>query len=68
MRIAFTTKEESNREREQAFLALSGEERIREFFALSRKIMREYPSSIPRDYGDNLVLERPNAKEKEHTC
>ena len=57
--IAYTTKEESNRERERAFLALSGPERMEEFFALSRRIMREYPSSVPRDYGENLVLERP---------
>ena len=68
MRVAFTTKEESNREREQAFLALTGEERMAEFFALSRKIMREYPSSLPRDYGDNLVLERPSKPKNSQAC
>jgi len=60
MSIRFLTKEESNREREQAFLALSGPERLQEWLALSRRILREYPSSEPRDYGNNLVLIPPD--------
>ena len=57
--IEYTTKDESNARRERAFMALSGPERLNEFVRLSRRILREYPSSVPRDYGDNLVLERP---------
>jgi hypothetical protein len=57
MRIEFRTKEEANKAQEEDFLRLSGEERMKEFFTLSRRIMREYPSSIQRSYGDNLVLE-----------
>ena len=64
MRVAFTTKEESNREREQAFLALTGEERMAEFFALSRRIMREWSSSYERDYGDNFALRPEDRKPK----
>ncbi len=62
MKVRFNTKAESNREREAAFLTLSGYERFEEFLALSSRILREYPSSVPRDYGENLVLERPAAK------
>lgn len=62
MKVRFNTKAESNREREEAFLALSGYERFEVFLALSRRILREYPSSVLRDYGDNLFLERPVAK------
>ncbi len=58
MTIEYTTKAESNRRREEAFLALSGEERFAEFLYLSRLILREYPSSLERDYGSNLVLTR----------
>ena len=57
MEIAFATKDESNRRREQASLALSGDERMAEFFVLSRRILREYPTSVPRDYGSDLVLD-----------
>lgn len=58
MALEYTTKEESNRRREEEFLALSGPERFAEFLRLSRRILREYPSSVPRDYGTNLVLTR----------
>ena len=59
MTVEFTTKAESNARREREFLALSGPERLREFVRLSRRILREYPSSTPKDYGGNLVLDRP---------
>ena len=58
-RLYFATKAETNRRREREFLALSGEERFAEFLSLSRRVLRDYPSAQPRDYGDNLVLERP---------
>ena len=60
--IEFTTKQESNARREREFWALSGYERLREFVRLSRRILREYPSSVPRDYGDNFVLEPSDRK------
>ena len=59
MRLEFRTKAEANKAQREAFLALSGEERMAAFFALSRKIMREYPSSVERSYGNHLVLELP---------
>lgn len=58
MSLTYATKEESNARREREFLALSGAERVAEFLALSRRVLREYPSSVARDYGDNLVLTR----------
>lgn len=64
MSLRFTTKALANRERERAFLALSGAERFEEFLSLSRRILREYPSSVPRDYGSNLVLERPARRDR----
>lgn len=59
MHLEFRTKAEAKKAQEEAFLRLSGEERMKEFFALSRKIMREYPISVKRSYGNNLVLEFP---------
>ncbi len=63
MQLVFRTKAEAKKEQEEAFLRLSGEERLKVFFALSRKIMREYPSSVERSYGDNLVLELPKKQD-----
>jgi len=57
MELIFTTKEESNRRREEEFLALTPSERVLEFLRFSQMMMQEYPTSIPKDYGDNLVLE-----------
>jgi len=59
MYLEFRTKAEANKAQREAFLALSGEERMAAFFALSRKIMREYPSLVERSYGNNLMLEFP---------
>jgi len=57
MKVIFNTKEESNRRREEDFLALAPSERVFEFLRFSQQILNEYPSSLPRDYGSNLVLE-----------
>jgi hypothetical protein len=64
MHIEFRTKEEANKAQEEAFLCLSGEERMKEFFALSRRIMREYPSSVERSYGNSFVLEFPKEQKE----
>lgn len=64
MHLEFRTKAEAKKAQEEAFLRLSGEERMKEFFALSRKIMREYPSSVGRSYGSNLVLEFPKEQKE----
>ena len=68
MTIEYTTKAESNARRERAFLALTGPERLAEFLALSRRILREYPSSVPRDFGDNLVLDYAEVLRKRTTA
>ncbi len=44
MEIRFLTKEESNKIREQEFLLLSPADRLMGFLALSRKILRDFPS------------------------
>ena len=62
MTVEFTTKAESNARREREFWALSGPERLRDFVRLSRRVLREYPSSVHRDYGNNFVLEPSDRK------
>jgi hypothetical protein len=44
MEIAFRTKEESKREQEAAFLALSPHERFLSFVALSKAVNKLYPA------------------------
>jgi hypothetical protein len=44
MLMRFLTKEESNKIRQEEFLALSGEERILSFLKLSRRINQLFPS------------------------
>lgn len=44
MEMRFLTKEESNKIRQEEFLALSGEERILAFLKLSRRINQLFPS------------------------
>lgn len=44
MEIRYLTKEESNRIREEEFLALKPEERFMAFLELSRKVNRLFPS------------------------
>ena len=55
MEIRFTTKEQSKFEQEQAFLSLSSEDRLREFFRLSNLILK-LPTTTPKDTKNNFVL------------
>ncbi len=60
MEIRYLTKEESNRIREEEFLALKPEERFFAFLELSRRINRLFPSKITfeeRTQG-NFILEK----------
>ena len=66
MKLSFTTKEESNRRREEEFLTLSPSERVLEFLRFSQMMLSEYPSAIPKDYGNNLVLELPQKTTSAH--
>lgn len=58
MEIRFQTKEESNRERQEAFLKLSPGERFMTFLELSRRVM-QFPTTATRDYKDNFVIIPP---------
>ncbi|MFV0377644.1 MAG: hypothetical protein ACK5JD_10130 [Mangrovibacterium sp.] len=53
MKILFRTKEEANREQQEAFLALSPEERFLSFLELSRKIL-QFPMA------DGTIKRQPN--------
>jgi hypothetical protein len=60
MEIRYLTKEESNKIRQEEFLALSPSERILAFLELSRRINQLFPSKISfeeRTRG-NFILER----------
>jgi hypothetical protein len=60
MQIRYLTKEESNKIREDEFLALKPEERFLAFLELSRRINRLFPSKVTfeeRTKG-NFILER----------
>ncbi len=56
MEIRFTTKEESKKLQEEAFLKLSPSERVINFFQLSDQFM-QFPTTKPYDTKNNLVLE-----------
>ena len=57
MEIHYTTKEESNEKREEAFLQLSGTERFLEFLRLSKKINTTFPSGNNKPINpDNFIL------------
>lgn len=55
MTIKFRTKEESNREQEKEFLALSPHERVLRFFELVRQVNR-FKTNKPDDKKDNFVI------------
>lgn len=55
MEVRFTTKEESKFEQERAFLRLSSEERLREFFRLSNLILK-LPATASKDIKNNFVI------------
>lgn len=56
MEIRFTTKEESKKLQEEAFLKLSPAERVINFLRLSEQFM-QFPTTKPYDTKDNFVLE-----------
>lgn len=49
MQIKFQTKEESNKEQNEAFLKLSKSERVARFFYLSNKILKTFPTKDKMD-------------------
>lgn len=55
MTIKFRTKEESNREQEKEFLALSPHERVLRFFELVRQVNR-FKTNKQDDKKDNFVI------------
>lgn len=58
MNLEFRTKEESNREQEKEFLALSGWERVQRFLELSRKVKRFKTKKKSDDSKkDNFVID-----------
>ncbi|WP_201739464.1 hypothetical protein [Dokdonia sinensis] len=56
MEVTFTTKEESNKLQEKAFLALSPSERFLAFLNLSIAIQRLHPTEF--DPKENFVLKK----------
>lgn len=59
--IAFRTKEESNREQEQAFLALTPHERVLRFFELIRQVKRFKTNHVEEEAKKNnfvIVINR----------
>jgi hypothetical protein len=58
MKLIFQTKEESNAKQREAFLKLSGAERLVAFFELSRKINR-FPLKVKIDKTiGNFIIEK----------
>ncbi|TNF39680.1 MAG: hypothetical protein EP311_10340 [Cytophagales bacterium] len=60
MEIRYLTKDESNKIREEEFLALKPEERLMAFLELSRRVNRLFPSKLTfeeRTKG-NFILKR----------
>jgi hypothetical protein len=55
MQISFKTKEESNKERQEAFLALSGGERIMRFIDLCQA-MSIFPTRAEKKNSENFVI------------
>lgn len=58
--MRFLTKEESNKIRQEEFLALSGEERILSFLKLSRRINQLFPpeKTFEERTKGNFIMER----------
>jgi|GEM_PF-2648810 len=56
MEISYRTKDESNKEKEKAFIALSGSARMVQFFALMEQ-MKSFPSSINIDKKNNFKID-----------
>jgi hypothetical protein len=63
MQISFTTKEESKAAQQEAFLKLSGAERVMSFVRLSKK-MRAFQSSAPERGKDNFWIDFTKQEKK----
>jgi hypothetical protein len=57
MQITYTTKEESKAAQQEAFLKLSGYERVVSFVRLSEKILSTFSSNKPAEEKNNFVLD-----------
>lgn len=60
MRLEYTTKQESKHVQEDAFLKLSGRERIFAFFQLCKSVRQLPIKHEPEDESGNFVLIRKN--------
>lgn len=58
MKISFNTKEESNKIREVAFLKLSKEERVSNFFHLVCRVNR-FPTKAKKKNNDSFIIVIP---------
>lgn len=56
MEVKFKTKEESKKEQLDAFLALSGAERVMLFLRMSKRLKR-FPTKYKKDYSKNFVID-----------
>lgn len=57
MQITYTTKEESKAAQQEAFLKLSGYERVASFIRLSKSIQAIFPSNVPERQTNNFVID-----------
>ena len=64
MEIKFTSKEESKRNQELEFLALSPTERVLRFFQLSQQI-NLFPTSAPKKNSSNFIIEIYKSNDRE---
>ena len=64
MEIKFTSKEESKRNQELEFLALSPTERVLRFFQLSQQI-NLFPTTAPKKDTSNFIIEIYKSNDRE---
>ncbi|WP_428223741.1 hypothetical protein [Flavobacterium sp.] len=56
MQVTFQTKEESNRQQREAFLKLSGAERVFAFIELSKQI-NAFPTKHKPEKSNNFIID-----------
>lgn len=64
MQISFNTKEESKAAQQEAFLKLSGSERVMSFIRLSRIILANFPSNAHEIDNGNFVIDDSYKRKK----
>lgn len=64
MQITYTTKEESKAAQQEAFLKLSGYERVVSFVRLSKSIQAIFPSNVPEKQTNNFVIDSSLKRKK----